>query len=58
MYLNKLVKIEKPQRKQLNFNIDALFHKRIKLCALKHNMSMNLFIVMAIDEALKKNEVD
>jgi len=43
-------------RHQIAFDIDPELHKRIKIAAIKRNISMNLWLIRAIYRALQKEE--
>lgn len=44
----------KSKRKQMAFNIDIKLHQQIRIQAAKRNITMNLWIIRAIEEYLKK----
>ena len=44
------------KRAQIAFDIDPELRKRIKIIAIKHNISMNLWMIRVIYAALRKEE--
>ena len=44
------------KRHQIAFDIDPETHKRIKIAAIKRNMSMNLWLICIIYRALQREE--
>ena len=48
--------MEKKLRTQINFDIDPGLRNRIKIVAIKRNISMNLWLIRAIYIALRKED--
>jgi predicted HicB family RNase H-like nuclease len=46
------------KRAQIAFDIDPELRKKIKIVAVRRNISMNLWLIRAIYVALRKEDVD